>query len=215
MSGKVWHQAYRRRFHRHYVACKRATDPVYDAVAGRLERSDLPLLDVGCGMGLLAFHLREGGYEGELVGVDYDERKIEEAQWVASECGFENMRFMTADARHGLPEHAGNVTILDILQFFERREQEIVLREAAARVVAGGSLIMRTGLRASHWRYRVTVAMDWVARGVRWMKGAPVCYPDREFIAGVLEDCGLVGRIEPLWGRTPFHNFIVHYRREA
>jgi len=213
MSGEEWSKAYQSRFHRYYVACKRGTDPVYGAVAECLGGSGLPLLDVGCGLGVLAFYLRENGYMGSMVGVDYDMRKIVEARRVVEKCGFSGMEFMVADARDGLPEQMGNVTILDILQFFDKAGQEKVLREAAKRVGPGGVLVMRSGLRAKNWRYRVTVAMDWVARGVRWMKGKPDCYPDAAFLSGVLEDCGLCGEIKPMWGRTPFNNYLVHYRR--
>src|SRR5690606_9789718 len=45
------------RWDRNYVAAKVKTDPLYGAVYDELRGSDLPLLDLGCGLGLLAFYL--------------------------------------------------------------------------------------------------------------------------------------------------------------
>ena len=46
---------------RYYAWCKFATDPLYDAVFGALAGTNLPLLDIGCGMGLNSFYLRVRG----------------------------------------------------------------------------------------------------------------------------------------------------------
>ncbi|MFT4548607.1 MAG: hypothetical protein ACI9MB_002560, partial [Verrucomicrobiales bacterium] len=48
-------------WHRNYVKSKLRTDPLYDGVFGELVDEVLPLLDLGCGLGLLAFYLRERG----------------------------------------------------------------------------------------------------------------------------------------------------------
>jgi 2-polyprenyl-3-methyl-5-hydroxy-6-metoxy-1,4-benzoquinol methylase len=68
------------RWDRNYVAAKLRTDPLYTALADQLRGSDLPLLDLGCGLGLLAFFLRAEGIEVPIHGLDYDPRKIESAR---------------------------------------------------------------------------------------------------------------------------------------
>src|SRR5438128_2543702 len=50
------------RFLKHYVRGIVTSDPLYDAVYERLRGRDDPILDVGCGTGLLALYLKERGH---------------------------------------------------------------------------------------------------------------------------------------------------------
>jgi 2-polyprenyl-3-methyl-5-hydroxy-6-metoxy-1,4-benzoquinol methylase len=202
-----------RRWDCHYTRCKLRTDPVYAAVAGELAGTDLPVLDIGCGLGLLGHYLHASGLNMPVTGFDYDERKIRAATVMATRAGRSGLHFRSGDARTGLPEFAGHVVILDILQFFQREEQELLLAAAAARVAPGGRLVIRSGLRAPGWRYRVTVLADYLARATLWMKAAPVCYPDADQFRRVLGGAGLEVAIRPLWGSTPFHNHLIVGRR--
>jgi len=198
-----------RMWDRHYVPTKLRTDPVYSAVTRELAGTSLPVLDIGCGLGLLAFYLRESGFKPAVTGFDYDARKISSARGMAARGGFEDLAFMTGDARTGLPDFSGHVVILDILQFFTRAEQETLLRAAASRVAAGGKLVIRSGLEDDSARFCITVAGDWLAKLTLWMKAAPVCYPTRELFESVLTSAGLKVRVEPLWGGTPFNNHLL------
>jgi 2-polyprenyl-3-methyl-5-hydroxy-6-metoxy-1,4-benzoquinol methylase len=193
---------------RSYVSSKVKTDPLYGAVFSELEDSEMPLLDLGCGMGLLAFYLREGGLHFPIHGLDYDSRKIGAARRVAEMLSHRQLSFDTHDARSGLPEHAGNVSILDILQFFTPDEQEALLNLAAARVAPGGKLVIRSGLRDESWRFKMTVAGDLLAKVSAWMKAAPTHYPTAADFERILSAHGKV-RIEPLWGGTPFNNHLI------
>ena len=193
---------------RTYVSSKVKTDPLYGAVYDELHASELPLLDLGCGLGLLAFYLRERGLGFPIRGLDYDLRKIESAKRVASSLSHDELSFSTHDAREGLPEHVGNVSILDILQFFTPPEQETLLGLAAARVAPGGKLVIRSGLRDESWRFKVTVAGDILAKASFWMKAAPTHYPTSEDFERILSPHGKV-RIIPLWGGTPFNNHLI------
>ena len=42
----------------------------------------------------------------------------------------------------------------------------------------------------------------------RWIGAMPRDYPDRTTVCDLLAAQGLHGRFEPLWGRTPFHNWL-------
>ncbi len=128
------------RWHRHYVKSKLRTDPLYEAVFAELRDETRPLLDLGCGLGLLAFYLRECGLEFPILGIDYDQRKIADAARLADAQrapGKERLEFRVGDARDGIPDFQGNVTILDILQFFNPEEQGLLLANAAACVAPG------------------------------------------------------------------------------
>ncbi len=197
----------------HYVLFKVLLDPVYRATISALHGSVLPLLDIGCGPGLLACYLRRCGFSGAIHGFDYDARKIEIARRATE--SLPNCQFDTGDARTSLPPHHGHVTILDILQFFTPTEQEALLREAAARVAPGGRLIIRSCLKDEGWRFGVTRAGDWFAKVTAWMKEHPVHYPTEGQLRAVLEGAGLRGAVTPLPGRLPFNNFLLVFERPA
>ena len=201
-------------FTKWYTAMKVASDPAYDAVFEELKVTDLPLLDIGCGMGVLAFYLRSRGFDQHIVGFDYDDTKIEDANAVREKFYADApLRFSAGDARRALPGHLGSVVILDILQYFSAEEMENLLRQAARCVAPGGKLVIRSGLTGEGWRFRVTRGVDKFAQRVGWMQGAPVQYPTAEQFRSVLEEEGLQGSIKPLWGKTPFNNYLISFSR--
>jgi len=201
-----------RTWDRFYIPAKLKSDPLYGAVYEELRSSDLPLLDLGCGLGLLALYLRERGLDFPVHGLDYDERKIDGARCATTRGSYHGLHFDHHDARTGLPTHSGNVTILDILQFFDPSEQETLLKLAAERVAPGGKLVIRSGLRDDSWRFRITVAGDILAKLTNWMKAGPGHYPTAEDFKRILSPFGKV-RVEPLWGGTPFNNHLVVLER--
>jgi 2-polyprenyl-3-methyl-5-hydroxy-6-metoxy-1,4-benzoquinol methylase len=200
-----------RHWDKFYVPSKLSSDPVYSAVAQSLHGNTLPVLDIGCGMGLLTHWLRAVGHYVPMTGCDYDERKIQSANTMAQHLS--DVSFSVTDARRSLPAHQGNVVILDILQFFTTEEQNTLLQEAAKRVATGGKLLIRSGLSGDSWRYQVTVACDWLAKLTLWMKAAPVTYPSAEQFKQVLHHAGLEVTVAPLWGKTPFYNHFIQATR--
>ncbi|MBB5036257.1 class I SAM-dependent methyltransferase [Prosthecobacter dejongeii] len=202
-----------RRWDFFYTRSKLASDPVYQAVVKEIGSSSLPVLDIGCGIGLLAHYLRACGHTAPVIGFDYDQRKIDSAAAMVSKSGQQGLSFSAGDARTGLPEFSGHVVILDILQFFTPEEQNTLITAAAARVAPGGKLVIRTGLRDDSWRFRVTVLGDYLAKITFWMKAAPTCYPDAEQFRDVLSKAGLQVQITPLWGGTPFNNHLIVAQR--
>lgn len=55
------------------------------------------ILDVGTGNGHLLFELRNEGFKGELVGIDYSEKSVEFARLICKEKEFENVSFEQVD----------------------------------------------------------------------------------------------------------------------
>src|SRR5690606_8912123 len=56
----------------YYTLAKLRTDPLYPGVLAALRGSRAPLLDLGCGLGLLAHALRGDGQAMPYLGVDID-----------------------------------------------------------------------------------------------------------------------------------------------
>lgn len=203
---------YRARWHRNYARNKLRFDPVFAATAGLLAGSGEAILDVGCGLGLLGQYLRERGFRGHYLGVDFDAAKIEAARGAADAAGH-GLAFEHADASRGLPRFSGHVALLDVLHYLDRDGQQALLRDLAARVAPGARLVLRNVLRAPGWRFRLTVIEERFLYASRWMRTPARHFPERAEIETPLREAGLVVEVKPLWGDTPFNSFLIVARR--
>ena len=167
-------------------------------------------MDLGCGIGLMAFYLRERGFVHDVTGIDHDAAKVEAAR-VAS-AGDPGLAFVTGDVRTA-PLYRASVLILDVVHYLDDAEQSHLLERAARSVPPGGVVVIRTGLRDGTWRYRVTRAAEALARAVHWTKAERLNFPTR----AVLMDSfpGFAADIMPLWGSTPFNNYLFVFSRSS
>ena len=202
---------YRHWRHRRYVRGKLKWDPLFEAIAPLLAGSSRPLLDIGCGLGLLGQYLRERGARMPYLGVDPDGAKIEEAR-AAAMAGALDIDFATLDAS-SLPAFGGDVALIDVLHYLPADLQRQALANAAARVAPGGLLVIRNVLRDDSWRYRLTVAEERFAAALGWMRFATGHFPRREDIESPLASLGFDVSVEPLWGATPFNSYLIVARR--
>jgi SAM-dependent methyltransferase len=203
-------QCYDRRSLQEYARWKVRNDPAYAAVADALRGRTRALLDLGCGVGLLAFYLREHGYAAPIVGIDFDQRKIDVARTAAHK--YEGIEFMAGDARDPLP-HDRDVAILDILQYFDSASQQTILANAARAASGDGVVVIRQGVRDRSWRYRLSAIVDRLGRVIRWMKAEALNFPTRAAIEAPFADFDV--EVRPMWGRTPFNNYLFVFRRRA
>lgn len=199
---------YDTRFLRWYARSKLATDPLYDAVARRLRGHRHPVVDVGCGIGLMAFHLREQGFAQPITGIDHDAAKIAEA----SRASYDGIRFETGDARDAIAA-GSSVLLLDVLHYFEDEEQSRILDNVASAVPPGGVAIIRDAVRDGSWRYRATYAAELFARGIQWIRAERLHFPTRERIVGAFGDFD--AEVTPLWGATPFNNYLFVFTKRG
>lgn len=193
----------------YYVRAKLASDPLYGGIVAVLRDSRAPLLDLGCGLGLLAHTLRHAGIALPYRGVDNDARKIARATSAAVATGLADVQFETLDLATTLPVHRGNVALLDVLQFLPPAAQERLLDAAVAMLTPGACLVLRSGLDDDGWRARVTRRVDQFSRWVRWMNTGPTRYPAREALAQRFAAAGLRAEFSPLFGHTPFNNWRI------
>jgi SAM-dependent methyltransferase len=195
---------YDKRALRSYARWKVRTDPVYGAVREALGAREQSLVDLGCGIGLLAFYLRESGYEAHIIGIDFDERKIEVARKAATR--YRKIDFIVGDARNPLPDrHA--VVILDILHYFDSASQQQILRNAAQ----ADRVIIRQPVRDRSFRYRLTATVDGLARRLRWMKAEQLNYPTQEEIVAAFPGFRL--DVSPLWAKMPYNTYFFVFTR--
>ncbi|HEX3578558.1 MAG TPA: class I SAM-dependent methyltransferase [Thermoanaerobaculia bacterium] len=189
-------------FLRAYVRAKVRIDPVYAAVFERIRGSADPLLDVGCGVGILAAYLRARGFAAPIRGVDHDERKVAVARRVVHDASFD-----VADARTSTLA-GGTVVLIDLLHYFRSNDQEAILAAAAANAT---TVIIRDAVRDGSWRYRLTYAQETFSRAVRWLRAERLHFLTRDEIMRPFAKFD--AEVVPLYGRTPFNNYLFVFRR--
>jgi SAM-dependent methyltransferase len=197
------------RWHYHYARIKLRTDPLYPGVADALRGCDAPLLDLGCGIGLLAHALRAAGLAMPYLGVDNDAAKIAQARRAAGHARLGDVRFDCVDLADGPPAHSGSIAILDVLQFVAPEVQEEILDAAVAMLAPGARLVIRTGLDDGSRRARTTRRIDALSRALGWMNAGPRRYPDAEALRARFAAAGLDAQFAPLHGNTPFNNWRI------
>lgn len=190
---------------RSYVRWKVKTDPVYDAVFERVRGTSDRIVDVGCGAGVLAAYLRARGFEAPVAGIDHDARKIA----IARGLGLRDATFDVADVGQASVA-PGTIVMLDLLHYFDDDAQTSLLRRAAA---VSNLVIIRDAVRDGSWRYRATYAQETFARAIRWLKAERLNFPRRETIVDAF--AGFDAEVVPLWGRTPFNNYLFVFRRAS
>lgn len=202
------------RNHYYYARIKLATDPLYTGVGAVLADTQAPLLDLGCGIGLLAHALREQGFSAAYHGVDLDRGKIASARDAARRAHLPAVSFESIDLASAFPAHRGSVALLDIVQFLPPDAQNVLLESAIASLTPGALLVMRSGLQRHGWRLRFTRSVDRFARLTRWMNVGPQAYPRRDALEQRFASHGLTASFTPLRGRLPFENWLICARRD-
>ena len=200
----------------YYARAKLGSDPLYSGVLDALRGSDAPLLDLGCGLGLLAHALHHDGQPLAYHGVDNDAAKIARARRAAAKTGLPQARFEVTDLALMLPEHRGSVAILDVLQYLSADAQRGLLEHVVSMLTPGARLVIRTGLDDGTRRGHTTRVTDRLANLIGWMQSVPKTYPDAGHLRALLEGAGLATTFAPLYGNTPFNNWlVVAERRDA
>jgi SAM-dependent methyltransferase len=199
-----------------YVRAKLGDDPFYAAAVVALGEAGMPVLDLGCGIGLLAHALHLGGMPLPYLGLDFDAGKRAVARRATAAAGlparFATADFLADDIDRALSAHAGSVVLCDVLQYLPEAAQQRLVLAACARVGAGGVLLLRSGLMDASARARFTRAVDVISHRVGWMQSAPAHYPGRDELDALIAAAGLRGGWRPMNGRAPYNNWLLTAR---
>ena len=192
-----------------YVRSKLATDPVTRQVAKEGAAASLgQVLDAGCGRGQLAVLLLELGVASQVVGFDWDAKKIIAA--AGASAGLP-ATFHQGDLKAPMATPADTVLLIDVLHYLEDGEQDRVLREAAR--VARQTVIVRELDPDRGWRSVVTRLAEALTTGIGYNRGARVNARPIAKLKDVLEGEGFRVEVTPCWGGTPFSNVLLTARR--
>lgn len=198
-----------------YIHGKLATDPVYAATAQAIAGRRLPLLDIGCGLGLLGHYLHDREVLDGYIGLDHDPRKIAMGRDAAQRAGLtEAIALREADATTP-QERRGHVALLDVLHYLPADRQDELLSFAVDQLADDGVLILRNVIRDGTWRYRATVWEEKFIKAVGWIPGGAQYFPTEDDIRRVLEPRGIRVDFRPLFGRTPYNSYLMTASRQA
>ncbi len=193
-----------------YALGKICLDPAYGTVLETLRNSPRPLLDIGCGMGLLATYLRENGYQSPITGLDLDSGKIALAKRAFQSRSGE---FLVGEALE-LPDHSGDVVMLDVLHYLDDASQLKLLQKVADRIAPGGVALIRVGLNEPNLRFACTQLEEWFVKFCRWIPTSGWNFPFRDEIMVSFDETQFEGVVHPMWGYTPFNSYLFIFRRK-
>lgn len=203
----------RERWLRQYVVQKLRTDPVFPAAWDAFVQTPRPILDVGCGVGLLAFYLRERGYDQAVIGVDRDVRKIVRAREMAALGDYKSVEFRAEDMREKVSPFSGHIALFDVLHYLSSHDQHQLLSQLAKCVAPGGMLMIRDAPRDARPRFWLTFLAEIFSQTISWNVGTRLHFPSREELAAPFSIGEFSRENRPLWGRTPFNNHLFIFRR--
>ena len=203
---------FRQRWLCHYVRGKLRRDQIYPTAYDLLRSSVEPILDVGCGVGLLGFYLRERACPQFVLGLDVDARKIRYGAEIAAE-QYSDIELRFHDVAKTIPDFSGNVALFDVLHYLPHERQTALLTQLAKCVAPGGVLIIRDCPRDPGPRYWITWLAERFAQVISWNLNSPLHFPSRASIDGVFGPAEFDRESRPLWGTSPFNNHLFIFRR--
>jgi 1-acyl-sn-glycerol-3-phosphate acyltransferase len=153
------------------------------------------IVDIGCGYGALAYMLAMLSDRRRVLGIDYDEAKIDVASNSFLRSG--RTKFAAADILdYDLP--GADVFILnDVLHYMPFDKQDTLLARCFERLNPGGMVIVRDGDASESERHRATERTErWSTRLVRFNKTAgELHFTDSEKIMAAARRAGFGVRI--------------------
>lgn len=194
---------------RRYVKGKLAADPAYAATAALIRNRPMPLLDIGCGIGLLGQYLHARGVAMRYLGVDSDPRKIDAGNRALRQAGLDGQLHLRLTEGSVQQPIRGHVAVLDVLHYLSRDGQRALLDNAIAHLAPGGLLVIRNVLRERSWRYAFTRVSEFFLSASGWMRVGPQHYPSADELRAPLEAAGLAVTIRPLHGKLPFDSYLL------
>lgn len=126
-----------------YMRIKCRIDGYYE-LWDRLIPRNATITDVGCGYGQMSFMLGILSPERSIVGVDYDNEKIELAN-NSFLCKRANVKFLCADMRTVEIPHSDAILFNDSLHYVDAATQKEILLRAVASLNRDGMVIVRDG----------------------------------------------------------------------
>ena len=217
----------------YFARGKLSGDPVFAALLrDGLIKDSARIVDVGCGLGVLAAWLAAAEVSDPRVTFDWPQMWAPPPRhWTLR--GFDLRRKAVAAGSRALDDLADRVSLnigdaravtlpacdvivmLDVLHYMDRKAQQELLEEAYQAVAAGGVLLLRVGDMTPHWRSRFTWLVDWwvtLLRDRRWPHMHCRTLAEWKLL---LESIGFSTVAQPMSEGTLFANVLLVARKSS
>lgn len=190
---------------RAHLALRWATCP-FPAVAAAVP-VDGPVLEVGCGHGLLSSYVALARPGRPVHGVDVAADRIAVARGAATRAGRRGAVLTFAESpADGLPLGPwGAVVLVDVVYLVDPAGQQELIAACAAALAPGGALVVKETDTARRWRAAVTSAQETMAvRVLRFTAGDRPSFVPPATLGAWMTSAGLDVSHRPL-GRGYLH----------
>lgn len=195
----------------YFVRGKLLYDPVYRWILERrLLAGRAPVLDLGCGRGiLLSLLVEDGDGEAEHHGIDRSQYALAAARAALPP----SVRLAAGDLRTTALPSSAAVVILDVLHYLPASTQEELLRRVVAALTPDGLLLLREadadagrGFQAVRWSERLrSLGRGHLAQRFH--------YRSAHGWTELLAELGLRSRVHSVGAGTPFANVLIEAHR--
>lgn len=205
-------QSWRTRVH---VAIREASAPLAQLEAA-LPRSGA-VLDWGCGHGVLALRLALASPDLRVEGTDIDPAKVASAAAAARAAGLSaRASFIVVDTEDVPSGTWDGIVVNDVLYLLRPEAQEALVRDAAASLAPGGTLVCKEVGRTPRWKATLTRVQERISVGVLRITASGHGlhhFPDPQVVASWMDAAGLDVEVRPVGHRSHVPHVAVIGRR--
>lgn len=167
------------------------------------------IYDLGCGYGYLSYYLHYRSEERDLVGIDYDEDKIEIAN-----NGYlmnEHISFEAGDIRQIEYENASAIFLNDVVHYLPEEDHEKILEKCLDGLLPGGTLLIRDGVTDMDKRHKKTELTEKYSTQIIGFNKTTnhLCFFSKDFILDFAKKHNLTCQIEEQSSKTSNILFIL------
>lgn len=174
------------------------------------------VIDLGCGMGLLAHLLVQGRPARRVLAIDHDAGRIAmlDDSLSGGSLSEDTTPSVQIETRVGdlatvpLPACSG-IALIDVLHYLEPGPQEALLERAIAALEPGGVIVLRDPDAAAGLRYRAARLHEGLAVGLGWTQARIGAFRSGAAWAFLLRAHGLRAQLLPLPRFSPYADRIV------
>jgi 1-acyl-sn-glycerol-3-phosphate acyltransferase len=116
------------------------------------------IYDLGCGYGYLSFYLHYRNANRQIIGVDYDESKIE----VAHNCYDKGpeLNFYYENIKNHSISNADVIILTDVLHYIKKEERTLLFEKLNQNLNSGGMIIIRDGVSDLENKHQKTLKSE-------------------------------------------------------
>ena len=169
-----------------------------------------PILDLGCGHGLVTNLLALGGPARDVRGIDIDADKIAAARRTVGDRP--NVRFEVADALTAGGGPYAAITVADVFYLIPPEGQRRLLASCARLLAPDGVLLWKSQVRRPRWKYVITRGQEWLMTHLGPTQGHGLYFLDTDESLDALAAAGFRAVARPLRSWRPYTDvlFIAH-----